>query len=205
MWWLSRRPLPLCFIHCEGERWDVCSEMWVTGKTSASLLSASPSAASSQPITAATYSGGGWPQSSRLRPETHQETELQSEVAVPLFVKSQTHQRNDIYISLHISDTNWHSLKSDHTIRPDSHTHTHTHTHRAEAEPPNPFTVGGLRSSSVGLLDVGGRGEPEGGSWWSHSAGRGEGKWRRPCGSSHTSRSRAETEVRNSTFLRHLL
>ena len=103
--------------------------MWVTGKTSASSLSSSPSAASSQPITAATYSGGGWPQSSRLRPETHQETELQSEVAVPLFVKSQTHQRNDIYISLHISDTNWHSLKSNHTIRPDSHTHTHTHTH----------------------------------------------------------------------------
>ena len=147
-------------------------------------------------------------------PETHLEAELQSEVVNLLFVKSQINQPSDIYISLHISGP--HLCRQTHTdihLNPitqsdHTHTHTHTHTHQAEAEPPNALTVRGLWSSSVGLLGVDGGGEPEAAREASreggHSGGE-EGKWRRPCGSSHTSHSRAETEVRNSTFLRHLL
>lgn len=84
------------------------------------------------------------------RPETHCEAELQSEVVVLLFVKSQINQRSDIYISLHISGP--------HLCR---QTHTDIHSNPI-TQSPSALTVHGLWSSSVGLLGVDGEGEPEG-------------------------------------------
>lgn len=136
------------------------------------------------------------------RPETHCEAEPQSEVL--LFVKSQINQRSDIYISLHISGP--------HLCR---QTHTDIHSNPI-TQSPSALTVRGLWSSSVGLLGVDGEGEPEGAREEGRKGGSEGGreatlqeerrrKWRRPCRSSHTSHSRAETEVRNFNFLRHLL
>lgn len=87
---------------------------------------------------------------SSSRPETHCEAELQSEVVVLLFVKSQINQRSDIYISLHISGP--------HLCR---QTHTDIHSNPI-TQSPSALTVRGLWSSSVGLLGVDGEGEPEG-------------------------------------------
>lgn len=50
------------------------------------------------------------------------------------------------------------------------YTHTHTLSIQAEAEPPNAFTVHGLWSLSVCLLEVSGRGVPGGGSRGSRTA-----------------------------------
>ncbi len=87
-------------------------------------------------------------------------------------IKNQCHLREtqmDIHSDPNTVTTPANRHRSAQTARQHTHTHTHTHT-RVEAEPPNTFTVHGLWSLSVRLLDVCGRRMPEGASRGSHTA-----------------------------------